>query len=75
VQGPTPDHVVLVQALGTLPPAQRRVVIMFYLADMSLAQIAEFENVSENAVKQRLHRGRAALSAALTESSPEVGRA
>jgi RNA polymerase sigma-70 factor (ECF subfamily) len=75
VPGPTPDHVVLVQALGTMPPPQRRVLVMFYLADMSLAQIADFEKVSENVVKQRLHRGRASLFAALTEITPEVGRA
>jgi len=75
VPGPSPDHVVLVQALGALPPAQRRVAIMFYLADMSLAQIAEVEKVSENAVKQRLHRGRTALTAALIDTSTEVGNA
>lgn len=75
VAGPSPDRVVLVQALATLPPVQRRVVVMFYLADMSLADIAEFERVSENAIKQRLHRGRAALAAALGEPRSEVGHA
>jgi RNA polymerase sigma-70 factor (ECF subfamily) len=75
VAEPSPDRVVLVQALGTLPPAVRRVVVMFYLADMSLADIAEFERISENAVKQRLHRGRVALAAVLREPRSEVGHA
>ncbi len=75
VAEPSPDRVVLVQALGTLPPAVRRVVVMFYLADMSLADIAEFERISDNAVKQRLHRGRVALAAVLREPRSEVGHA
>jgi RNA polymerase sigma-70 factor (ECF subfamily) len=75
VAGPSPDRVVLVQALATLPPVQRRVVVMFYLADMSLADIAEFERVSENAVKQRLHRARTALAETLRDPRSEVGRA
>jgi RNA polymerase sigma-70 factor (ECF subfamily) len=65
----------LVQALAGLPPVQRRAVVMFYLADMSLADIAELEQVSENTIKQRLHRGRAALAAAVREPRSEVGHA
>ena len=42
---------------------------MFYLADMSLADIAEFERVSENAVKQRLHRARTALAETLRDQN------
>ena len=72
---PSLERVVLVQALAKLPLVPRRVVIMFYLADMSLAEIAEFEGISENAVKQRLHRARAALTAELTEPQQEVGHA
>ncbi|MBX6748317.1 MAG: SigE family RNA polymerase sigma factor [Micromonosporaceae bacterium] len=75
VPEPSPDRVVLVRALATLPPVQRRVVVMFYLADMSLADIAELEQVSENTIKQRLHRGRTALAAALKEPRSEVGHA
>jgi RNA polymerase sigma-70 factor, ECF subfamily len=75
VAGPSPDRVLLVQALATLPLVQRRAAVMFYMADMSLADIAEFERISENAVKQRLHRARAALAAALKEPRSEVGHA
>jgi RNA polymerase sigma factor, sigma-70 family len=75
VPEPSPDRVVLVQALAALPPVQRRAVVMFYLADMSLSDIAELERVSENTIKQRLHRGRTALAAALKEPRSEVGHA
>lgn len=73
VPGPTPDRIVLLQALATLPVPLRRAVIMYYLGDMSVAEIAAIEGVTENAVKQRLHRGRAALAEHLVEPSPEVG--
>jgi RNA polymerase sigma-70 factor (ECF subfamily) len=71
--GPTPERIVMVRALATLPLPQRRAVIMHYLADMSVAEVARFERASETAIKQRLHRGRAALSAQLAETRPEVG--
>lgn len=71
--GPTPDRVVLLQALATLPVPQCRAVIMYYLGDMSVAEVAEIEGASENTIKQRLHRARAALAEKLAESRPEVG--
>ncbi|MBB5873617.1 RNA polymerase sigma-70 factor (ECF subfamily) [Allocatelliglobosispora scoriae] len=63
VAGPGPDRVALVAALATLPPAQRRAMVMHYLGDMSVAEIAERESVSSNTVKSWLHRGRTALAA------------
>jgi RNA polymerase sigma-70 factor (ECF subfamily) len=75
VPEPSPDRVLLVSALATLPPPQRRILVLFYMADMSLADIAEFERVSENTLKQRLHRARAALAGALKEPRSEVGHA
>jgi RNA polymerase sigma-70 factor (ECF subfamily) len=72
VPGPTPDRVLLVQALATLPMSLRRAVIMYYLGDMSVAEIASVEGATENAIKQRLHRGRAALADQLVGSRPEV---
>jgi RNA polymerase sigma-70 factor (ECF subfamily) len=73
VPGPNPDRVALMRALATLPVPQRRAVIMFYLGDMSVAEIAAAEGITDNAVKQRLHRGRAALAEHLVEPRPEVG--
>ena len=71
--GPSPERVVLVQALATLPVPQRRAVIMFYLGDLSVAEVAEIEDASESSIKQRLHRARAALAARLSDVRPEVG--
>jgi RNA polymerase sigma-70 factor (ECF subfamily) len=71
--GPTPQRIVLAQALATLPLPQRRAVTMYYLADMSVGEIAEIEHASESTIKQRLHRARAALAAELADARPEVG--
>jgi RNA polymerase sigma-70 factor (ECF subfamily) len=73
IPGPEPNRIALEEALATLPVNQRRTVIMYYLADMSIADIAEVEQAAPNTVKQRLHRARAALAERLTESTSEVG--
>jgi len=65
VEGPSPDRVALSRALAVLPDRHRRVVILHYLADLSIADIARQENVSPNTVKSWLHRGRAELAAQL----------
>lgn len=65
VEGPSPDRVVLARALATLPDRHRRAVILHYLADLSIADIAVQESVSANTVKSWLHRGRAELAAQL----------
>lgn len=67
VEGPNPDRVALARALSTLPPNQRRAVILHYLVDLSVAEIAEQENTSPNTVKSWLSRGRTALAAQLTD--------
>lgn len=63
--GPDPDRVALVAALATLPPAQRRAVVLHYLADLPVAEIADREGVATGTVKSWLHRARAALAAEL----------
>ncbi|SCG80737.1 RNA polymerase sigma-70 factor, ECF subfamily [Micromonospora echinaurantiaca] len=74
VAGPNPDRVALDAALALLPPRQRRAVVLHYLADLSVAEIAAQERVAEGTVKSWLHRGRAALAASLrdTEEAPDV---
>lgn len=67
VEGPVPDRVALVKALGTLPAQQRRAVVMHYLGGLSVLEIAEQEQVAEGTVKSWLHRGRTALAVALTD--------
>jgi RNA polymerase sigma-70 factor (ECF subfamily) len=64
---PSPDRVAIMNALSTLPENQRRVVVLHYMADMAISDIAEQVNVSANTVKSWLHRGRAALAAQLAE--------
>ncbi|MBG6100783.1 SigE family RNA polymerase sigma factor [Micromonospora vinacea] len=65
VPGPGPDRVVLARALAALPPNHRRVVVLHHLADLSVTEIAQQEDVPEGTVKSWLHRGRAALAAQL----------
>lgn len=72
VTGPTPDRVALATALATLPASLRRAVVLHYVADLSVADIARQEGVPDGTVKSWLHRGRAALAVALTETRAEV---
>jgi RNA polymerase sigma-70 factor (ECF subfamily) len=67
VEAPTPDRVDLGQALRALPPAQRRAVVLHYLADLPISDIARQEGVPEGTVKSWLHRGRVVLAAQLAE--------
>ena len=71
VAGPGPERVALVAALGTLPPAHRRAMVLRYLADLTIAEIAEQEGVAEGTVKSWLHRARAALAAQLGPGRPD----
>jgi RNA polymerase sigma-70 factor (ECF subfamily) len=75
VDEPGPDRVVLVAALGRLPANQRRVLVLHYLADLPVAEIAEREGVPVGTVKSWLHRGRAALAARLGRPDPSGGTA
>ncbi|GAA3232752.1 SigE family RNA polymerase sigma factor [Dactylosporangium siamense] len=67
VAAPSPDRVALARALSTLPEQQRRAVILHYLADLPITEIARQEGVAEGTVKSWLHRGRTALAAQLTD--------
>jgi RNA polymerase sigma-70 factor (ECF subfamily) len=72
LDGPGPDRVALIAALATLPDTHRRAMVLRYLADLTIAEIAEREGVAEGTVKSWLHRGRAALAAKLGADSAEV---
>jgi RNA polymerase sigma-70 factor (ECF subfamily) len=67
VEGPGPDRVALLRALGTLPDNQRRVFVLFYIAGLGVREIAEQVEVPEGTVKSWLHRARAAVAAQLTD--------
>jgi RNA polymerase sigma-70 factor (ECF subfamily) len=67
---PPPDEnvLLLVNALRTLPPTQRRAITMHYLLDLPVLQIATETGVSTGTVKSWLSRGRAALAHVLGDA-------
>lgn len=70
--GPNPDRVAAVAALSQLPDGQRRALVLHYLADLSVADIAAQEGVPIGTVKSWLHRGRTALAGLVGDGSTEV---
>jgi RNA polymerase sigma factor (sigma-70 family) len=55
------DRELLQRALADIPDVQREALVLFYLEGRSIAQIARTLAISDDAVKQRLSRGRGAL--------------
>jgi RNA polymerase sigma-70 factor (ECF subfamily) len=72
VVGPSPDRVTAIAAIALLPEKQRRAVVLHYLADLSVAEIADQEGVAVGTVKSWLHRGRAALAAHIGADGKEA---
>jgi RNA polymerase sigma-70 factor (ECF subfamily) len=56
------EHVDLVRALGKLPLAQREVLVLHYVAELAVEQVAAELRLPVGTVKSRLARGRAALA-------------
>jgi RNA polymerase sigma-70 factor (ECF subfamily) len=54
-------------AIETLPPVERDVLTLFYLHDLTLAELAQALNVPVGTVKSRLFRARGMLRAAMQE--------
>ncbi|BCB82207.1 SigE family RNA polymerase sigma factor [Phytohabitans flavus] len=67
VPPPSEDTVLLVSAMRALPPAHRRALVLHYLLDRSVADIAAETGAATGTVKSWLSRGRAELAAALGE--------
>ena len=65
--GPGPDRVALVSALATLPPQQRRVIVLHHMGQLTVPEIAEQEGVPEGTVKSWLSRARTTLAARLAD--------
>jgi RNA polymerase sigma-70 factor (ECF subfamily) len=70
--GPGPEHVVLVEALRTLPAQQRRSIALHYLCDLTVEQISGETGLSASTVKTHLGRGRAALADRLRDNVQEA---
>jgi RNA polymerase sigma-70 factor (ECF subfamily) len=68
----SPDLTALVQALRHLPDRQRRVLVLHYLADLSVEQIAREAGIAAGTVKSHLARGRTALAPLVSEHSDET---
>jgi RNA polymerase sigma-70 factor (ECF subfamily) len=67
-----PDRIVLTDVVRLLPRQQREVITLFYLADLSLEDVALTLKVSVNVVKSRLHRGRGTLGKLLREHGLDI---
>jgi RNA polymerase sigma-70 factor (sigma-E family) len=62
---PEPDRTDLRDALATLPKVYREVVVLHYLADLPVDEVAGLLGVPSGTVKSRLSRARGALAAHL----------
>lgn len=72
VDGPSPDRVAFVAALRRVSPEQRRALVLYYLCDLTIDQIAAETGARASAVKLRLARGRAALAPYLGETAEYI---
>lgn len=67
----SPDLVAVVSALRRIPEAQRRVIVLYHLVDLSIEQIAQEIGAPTGTVKARLARGRKALEPLVSELRDE----
>jgi RNA polymerase sigma-70 factor (ECF subfamily) len=65
VPPPSDDVVVLVEAMRELPENHRRALVLYYLLDQPVADIAKEIGAAPGTIKSWLSRGRAALAARL----------
>lgn len=73
VAGPGSDRVAFVEALRQVPAEQRRALVLYHVADLTVEQIAAETGAPPGTVKARLARGRAALTPYLRETAAPVG--
>ncbi len=72
VPPPSEDSVLLTTALRKVPPAQRRTLVLHYLMDMPIADIAAETGMSVGTIKAHLSRGRVRLAEALGTEAGHV---
>ncbi len=72
---PGPERADLRDALAEIPRAYREVIVLHYLADLPVDEVAGLLSVPVGTVKSRLSRGRAALAARLGGYPTEVAHA
>ncbi len=69
IDGPDGTHIDVARAVARLPLRQRESVVLHYLHDISIDQIAELLGVSQGTVKSALSRARHTLAAALSDDA------
>jgi DNA-directed RNA polymerase specialized sigma24 family protein len=69
---PAPVDVDLIEAVRTLPPAQRAAVVLFYFEDRPVSEIASIMGCSQVTAKVHLHRARRRLAERLSEEVADV---
>lgn len=68
------ENYLLYEALAQLPIEQKEAIILFEISGFRIKEVAEIQGCSEDAVKQRLRRGRQRLTEILTfESKYKTG--
>ena len=73
--GMSPDMLALVSALRKIPEAQRRAIVLYHLAGLSVEEIATETGSPTGTVKARLARGRKALAPLVSEYSDDATHA
>jgi RNA polymerase sigma-70 factor (sigma-E family) len=68
----TPADLDLRRALLSLPSNQRAAIVLHYLEDLPLAQVAELMGVATSTAKVHLHRARKRLALLLGEETNDV---
>jgi hypothetical protein len=68
------ERAILLPQLQELPPLYREPMVLFYRQNESVAEVAEVLGISEDAVKQRLSRGRVMLAERVERSLGSVLR-
>ena len=63
---------IVLDAVNTLSPGDRDIILLFYYAQLSLSEMVTIMNLSAGSIKVRLHRARQRLKAVLLEQHPEI---
>jgi RNA polymerase sigma-70 factor (ECF subfamily) len=69
---PSPEYVAIVTALKEVDRKEREVVVLHYLADLGIAEVARELGIAEGTVKSRLSRARATLADLLDDREEET---